>query len=65
MTDLGQALQFLEVFPEAEAWKICVLTKDKKPVFSAPSMSSSEVRKRLQTWLVQPKYHVFVRPLMP
>ena len=36
MTELAQALQFLEAFPEADAWKVCILTRDKQPVLSGP-----------------------------
>ena len=65
MSDQRQAFQFLELFPEAVAWKICILTKEKKEcILSAPSMSSTEVHKRISGWLKQTNVHVFVRPLM-
>jgi hypothetical protein len=64
MADLAQAIQFLEAFPEAAAWKVCILGRDKNPMFSGPEMSSIEVRKRLSTWVKQRNAHVFVRPLM-
>ena len=64
MTDLAQAIQFLEAFPEAAAWKVCILTKEKQPMFSGREMSSVEIRKSLSTWVQQRNAHVFVRPLM-
>ena len=64
MTDYAQALLFLEAFPEAAAWKVCVLTRDKKPLLSAPAMSSLQLRLQLRSWLQKDGVHFFVRPLI-
>ena len=64
MTDYAQALLFLEAFPEAESWKVCVLTRDQKPLMSASAMSSLQLRMRLRSWLERESVHFFVRPLL-
>jgi hypothetical protein len=64
MTELAQAIQFLEAFPEAAAWKVVILDRDKQRKFLGPEMSCKEVRKHLGAWVQQRNAHVFVRPLI-
>ena len=64
VADLGSALNFLELFPECEAWEGLVLDHEKKRLRGAPNMSTSSLRRELSGWLALPNVHVFVRPML-
>ena len=62
---LQSALSFVDMFPEARGWDVCIAEQNKKPLLYAPQMSAFELRRRLKddSWL-NTSVHVFIRPLM-
>ena len=60
----GQALQFLEAFPEAKAFSIALLTEEKRAIVSKPQCSRAAIVKELEGWLAMRAVHFFIRPLM-
>ena len=60
----AQALHFLEAFPEAEAFHVCLLTEEKRSIINKAQCSRYELIKNLPTWLTMQSVHFFIRPLL-
>ena len=61
----ADALAFIEAFPEASAFNVCILTTEKRPVFSQSRCSRDFLLKHLAGWLALYPVHIFVRPVIP
>ena len=60
----GQAVQFLEAFPKAQAFNVILLTEEKRAIISRPQCSRALLLKELPGWLSMSAVHLFIRPLM-
>ena len=64
-TCLMAARAFLEVFPEAKAFSITIMTKDKdKTLINRPHCAKETLLKELPNWLGYQEHHFFIRPLL-
>jgi len=58
------AVQFLELFPECQAWDVVILDQQKRKIGGAPSMATALVRSKISEWMAMYNTHVFIRPLL-
>jgi hypothetical protein len=58
-------MEFIDAFPEALTWKVTLVDRQKKAVFSKPSMPAAELKKSLQDLLNHKGTHFFIRPNHP
>jgi len=64
-TCLKAAQQFVEVFPEAKAFSVTILDKEKKAVkVHRPRCSKSLLLQQLPFWIGLKDHHFFIRPLL-
>ena len=60
MTDHATALQFLQAFPEADAFNVTLLTEERRRIVNLPQCSRASLLKNLPTWLSMQSCHFFV-----